>query len=573
MQFVRRSAVSINGALTRIGINQDDYLERELQVQQMGDIYASSQRTIVWFGEETSSVRGWVRAVKTISASLPLRADGRSPKSVAELKEFDIELLQEFGRKETLSYLQRRASILSDPAWKTIAALLRHAWFTRKWVIQEVVEAKEILMTCGHRSLPWDLWDVILVVVPSSGLVSNLPFFREDPITFSAFTNCMRISGIRISKQWGKYLPLHQLLSIMPYFSCSDPRDHIFALVGISSDASSRHTQNCNAEFKPDYSPKITAGLIFRRFTLWCMSELGSIDFLSLGQNPIRNGNTSQPSWVPDLTIGCHQLEARDDYVNSGSFQASLGSIFKFRVSEGLSALTLSGKTIDVVQELGDCFPGTNGDGQLINTLKCLEQCLNMAVRIGWDETRGQEDQQTTLRYLQTCRTLLWNMHAPWTRTTANTATHTPAQGLYEMYQALKAFISGGELRDFEFTISRLRDIDMLLPNRTTDRRFGVTKNGHLGSFPDIAKPGDKVCAFYGGKVLYVIRPRDKGSYTYIGDCYLDEFMNGEVMSRDDLPTEEFTLRQVEIDCLFSIDITFSGDSAAGVPSKAHLPE
>lgn len=83
----------------------------------------------------------------------------------------------------------------------------------------------------------------------------------------------------------------------------------------------------------------------------------------------------------------------------------------------------------------------------------------------------------------------------------------------------------------------------MLLFNRTTDRRFGVTKNGHLGSFPDVAKPGDKVCAFYGGRVLYVIRSHGKGSYTYIGDCYLDEFMNGEVMSRDELPTEEFTLR------------------------------
>lgn len=227
----------------------------------MGDIYACAQRTIVWLGEETSSVRGWVRAVKTIWISLPLHADGRSPKSVAELRAHDIETLHEFGRKESLSFLQRRASILSDPTWKTIAALLRHAWFTRKWVIQEVVEAKEILMTCGHRSLPWDLWDVILVLVSSSGLVSNLRFFREDCITFNAFANSMRISGLRISKQGGKFLSLLQLLSVMPYFSCSGPRDHIFALVGISSDASNRHGQNCNAEFKPDYSPKITAGL------------------------------------------------------------------------------------------------------------------------------------------------------------------------------------------------------------------------------------------------------------------------------------------------------------------------
>lgn len=51
------------------------------------------------------------------------------------------------------------------------------------------------------------------------------------------------------------------------------------------------------------------------------------------------------------------------------------------------------------------------------------------------------------------------------------------------------------------------------------------------------------MCASYGGKVLYVIRLRDDSSYTYVGDCYLDGFMGGEVMAREDLPTEEFTLR------------------------------
>lgn len=70
-----------------------------------------------------------------------------------------------------------------------------------------------------------------------------------------------------------------------------------------------------------------------------------------------------------------------------------------------------------------------------------------------------------------------------------------------------------------------------------------MINQGHLGSLPEVAHPGDKMCASYGGKVLYVIRLRDDSSYTYVGDCYLDGFMGGEVMAREGLPTEEFTLR------------------------------
>jgi hypothetical protein len=67
-------------------------------------------------------------------------------------------------------------------------------------------------------------------------------------------------------------------------------------------------------------------------------------------------------------------------------------------------------------------------------------------------------------------------------------------------------------------------------------RRLLSTSNGHIGLAPLDAKIGDKICVFYGGQVLYVIREnKDKPSHTFVGECYVDGFMDGEAsaMLRD----------------------------------------
>jgi hypothetical protein len=186
-------------------------------------------------------------------------------------------------------------------------------------------------------------------------------------------------------------------------------------------------------------------------------------------------------------------------------------------------------------KKVGDCFPdiGTTPPDQLVTgVLKFLEQSFSMAFQAGWGEARRTDSQE--MRSLQVCRTLIWGERAE---------NGEPAQQLYMLYHAAKAFQERGDFRDFSAAMSKLQRIDQLFTYWAGDRRFGVTRNGHLGSFPAVAKPGDKTCVFYGGRVLYVIRPCGDSSYTYVGDCYMDGFMDGEAVQSDDLPTEEFALR------------------------------
>jgi hypothetical protein len=68
------------------------------------------------------------------------------------------------------------------------------------------------------------------------------------------------------------------------------------------------------------------------------------------------------------------------------------------------------------------------------------------------------------------------------------------------------------------------------LKTPTYYRRLLWTSNDHIGLAPSDAEIGDKICVLYGGSVLYVIRKnKEKPGYTFVGERYIDSFMDGEV--------------------------------------------
>lgn len=62
----------------------------------------------------------------------------------------------------------------------------------------------------------------------------------------------------------------------------------------------------------------------------------------------------------------------------------------------------------------------------------------------------------------------------------------------------------------------------------TTARRVYITKEGYFGLVPSSAKRSDRIILLSGGKTPYVVRKGRKGISTFIGDCYVHGYMNGE---------------------------------------------
>lgn len=95
----------------------------------------------------------------------------------------------------------------------------------------------------------------------------------------------------------------------------------------------------------------------------------------------------------------------------------------------------------------------------------------------------------------------------------------------------------------------RQRDLDMavellgIMCWRSRNTRLIVTDSGCVGTAPDGSLPGDEVCVLYGGKAVYVLRPKeDRIHHTYIGEAYVFGLMDGEALGAD-LNKREFLLR------------------------------
>jgi hypothetical protein len=90
-----------------------------------------------------------------------------------------------------------------------------------------------------------------------------------------------------------------------------------------------------------------------------------------------------------------------------------------------------------------------------------------------------------------------------------------------EVIHAVKVVRSGERLSvETNWRVQEiLPPIEQAIFGGSVVKRFGRTSKRDLGSFPKNAQPGDKIATFYGGNVLYVVRPAEEGKYTFIGDC------------------------------------------------------
>jgi hypothetical protein len=73
------------------------------------------------------------------------------------------------------------------------------------------------------------------------------------------------------------------------------------------------------------------------------------------------------------------------------------------------------------------------------------------------------------------------------------------------------------------------------LAHATICRRFCVLRSGSAGLTPGKTRRSDRVAAFLGAQVLFVIRPLPTDGdgnkrYQLVGECYVHDRMNGQVM-------------------------------------------
>ncbi|KAI8217311.1 Heterokaryon incompatibility protein 6, OR allele [Colletotrichum sp. SAR 10_77] len=275
-------------------IEQSNLAEKNHQVKMMGNIY-SVMDLVSRFGPalhaggalDLGMKWGAVsRLVQEISAAFPEDND-YDEKGYEDVPEG-------WGLGMAVYGLRRKVYKTPGPIRRGVEGILTRSYWSRIWIIQEVVLARRAVVMVGTRSAPVEIFDATLFTMDRTAIISSLGL---------SGTTCLVLClGTRRTCGREDFTPprLQDLLwerraaSVRPHYVASDPRDLVFGLLGLLSEEEKR-------DLRADYAQSYVDVFAQATRTMLRTGEKGRGDFLfCLADLPPGNPEEPLPTWVPD---------------------------------------------------------------------------------------------------------------------------------------------------------------------------------------------------------------------------------------------------------------------------------
>ena len=361
---------------------------------------------------------------------------------------------------------------------------------------------------------------------------------------------------------------LHVLLRLTNSFRSTDPRDKIFALIGMSPAGFDPGIWP--EQLAPNYARSVQD--VYAAAAKYCIQQTDSLSVLAQFAHTKEAGSTPSrrcfPSWVPrwDLADSTHRISAFSLH----------------REPEGLRNLTEkfneASKRIKITMDHDAPLRILRVRGMQVDTINiCLPTVLSDQAKFhaGVPERHGE--------YLLKLIPQLYTMSKKHVRHFPRSFNHTfflvTTAGLtrehrdarieprkhYEFIEnlaeewtkcqsapddaAAASFASSlllphcsdespfhRQCRHEPDNIQRLAcywDRYIFALQRLMNRRLFITSSGHLGLGPASMMSGDTVAILFGGNVPYILRPLENKQWHFVGECYLDGYMDGEALDNE----------------------------------------
>jgi hypothetical protein len=186
-----------------ICINQDDTIERNHQVNQMWFIYKQAERVVAWLGIDTDD----------------------SHIAMGFLEKLTYEPVVHHEYYGGYGFAKR---------WDALKALCERKYWSRLWIIQELVLASEIVVYCGVDKVDWSVFSSVcaqLSELTEPAWAWNIPILhqiRESvPGRLVHYRHDVRL-------QFPVTPPLFDLFCTFYEAKCGDIRDKIFGLLSLA---------------------------------------------------------------------------------------------------------------------------------------------------------------------------------------------------------------------------------------------------------------------------------------------------------------------------------------------------
>ncbi|KAH7082693.1 heterokaryon incompatibility protein-domain-containing protein [Paraphoma chrysanthemicola] len=234
-------------------IDQSNLSERNEQVRQMVRVYSMAARVLIYIGEKEKSSDLAMDAIADIT-----------------------------GEVTHVRFL-------------AVEDLLNRPWFERVWVIQEVARSKSAIVICGTRAVAWDCftrWPTRQACLPVSDVLWSdyIPGVLNYNSGFASSTGTEALlRTLRETRAAG----------------ATDPRDKVFALLGLLSDEEQK-----TYEGLINYSTPVDR--VYLDTALKMIFESKSLRVLSAVQPRMYSSPPNVlddlPSWVPNWSRASHVL-------------------------------------------------------------------------------------------------------------------------------------------------------------------------------------------------------------------------------------------------------------------------
>ncbi|KAI0096400.1 heterokaryon incompatibility protein-domain-containing protein [Nemania sp. FL0031] len=372
-----------------ICINQSDPAERNSQVALMSRIFRHAQLVIVWLGP-------------TDDFCVPA-----------------LELMEEAVKAGMIGH--SNLPPVWSSAWFNVYAFLQRSWFSRLWVIQEVIVAQELILLVGTRTISWetivyaaeelhrrnltnsiysatsleihtthddlkhDVGELVQVdeLLLSWGIERQLYSASCDPgsdekirgVEFILLLHELRENRRLISvREFGLFTePLRVdksalfLLQYMQRADCTDPRDRVYAFIDFL-ERGSVHLQNpspLRKELLPDYT--LTVPEVYTNMAWHMVLSVQHLDLLSFASGP-ENGLPGLPSWAPDWrnreSIAARVLRIHNEIAGDlprASYWRGTSQTYAYS-----QLLQVEGKLFDIVADISAARKGRRSDSSYI---------------------------------------------------------------------------------------------------------------------------------------------------------------------------------------------------------------
>lgn len=492
-------------------INQEDEEEKSQQVRLMGEIYKQASMTRVWLGWPYDNAQLAMDVMMEAEEHVEQNHDGRyfKRKGIPQTPLADW-------------FAEKHADEAYREHWKALARLCQRSYWTRCWIVQEIVLSENVFLFCGELSVNIQALFAILREI----LVHRGGNFMEHqnlmPYILHRYPGSLR-SAWRSHRTVKSKRYLYDNLLTFRDHKCSQKRDRFYSLLGITKPYT-------GAELPVDY--QIDETEVYIQVVKYIIEGTGNLDILCECRPRVMLGDErnlqSLPSWVTDWhpRDSAPQFFRRrsQKYAKAGGEQAS-----KIAYIKGGKVLVTNAIIIGPIHHLMQVVHLETME----ETVGKLRQVIDYVITDGLarleDSVSALRKDQLLKHQLTMLRRTIYGYHSDMNMMDKNWPLEQFAL-LAEREEKVIWLERSTLLNPFSWTRFALDDTNIVKINM----RCGLRTSHHdqvFGIASTDVRVGDIVAVIIGCAFPLVLRPEEKSShYTIVGQAIIDGLMNEEAL-------------------------------------------